>query len=127
MEFVISYCQTQLQEAAKFIWQKNPHVKDWGQHPKSELDVYNIIYSTIVHTARKNYLLILEERKLGKELDNQWVTYTGSGGYYVTYELITDEPNKIEIGIEVLVDPVIGLRHNSITITELLEQYQDIV
>lgn len=125
MELTISYSQTQMQEAAKFIWEKNPSIKNWPSAPDSVFDVFNIIHRMAVRDARKNYELILKERKTGSMLDNEWITYSGTGGFYLTYELIVDEENEIQIGVEVSVNPSIGMRDNTEIITELLDYTEE--
>ena len=59
--------------------------------------------------AMKNASVILKERRLNVKLDNEWLDYTGTGGYYFIYELISDDDSdEIIIGATILVDPAVG-------------------
>lgn len=97
-----------MQEAAKFIWENNPSVKFWPTEPESMMDVYNTIHHMVIRDSKKNYQTVLRERETGQSSDD-WIGYSGTGGFYISYELIVDEKDAIEINVEITVDPCLGI------------------
>lgn len=105
----ISYSLAGLHEAARFIWENNPSISKWPSSPKTVFDVMSNMQEMMRRDASKNAAVILEEKRLSVELNNEWIDYAGTGGYYFIYELISDdEPDMVIIGVTILVDPAIG-------------------
>ena len=105
----ISYPCAALHEAAKFIWENNPSVEKWPSAPKSVFDVISNIQSMMKRGAMDNAKIILKERALGTNLDNEWLTYTGTGGYYLVYTLRdSDDTENVTIEVDILVDPAVS-------------------
>ena len=109
MKINISYTLAALHEAAKFIWDNNDKVKLWPSQPKNAFDVMLDMKKMMIGGALTNARLILKERRLKTEFPNDWLSYTGTGGYYFLYELVSDEnSNEITIGASILVDPAVS-------------------
>jgi len=105
----LSYTLAALHEASKYIWERNPSVRNWASKPESVFDVMAGIQEMMRRDAMKNASVILKERRLNVKLDNEWLDYTGTGGYYFIYELISDDDSdEIIIGATILVDPAVG-------------------
>jgi hypothetical protein len=109
MEVNLSYPLAALHEASKYIWEHNPSVRNWPSKPESVFDVMKGMQEMMRRDALKNAALILKERRLNVKLDGEWLDYTGTGGYYFIYELISDEDSdEITIGASILIDPAVG-------------------
>jgi hypothetical protein len=109
MEVNLSYPLAALHEASKFVWENNPSVRNWPSRPESVFDVMKGMQKMMRKDALKNAALILKERRLNVKLDDEWLDYTGTGGYYFIYELISDEDSdEIIIGATILVDAAVG-------------------
>lgn len=105
----LSYPLAALHEASRYIWENNPSVRNWPSRPESVFDVMAGMQEMMRRDALKNAALILKERRLNVTLDNEWLDYTGTGGYYFIYELISDEGSEeIIIGATILVDAAVG-------------------
>lgn len=105
MNIKLTYNLASLHAAAAFIWDNNPSVRKWPSAPTSELDVLELIHSDMVRYASQNARTILSERTTGVDTSGQWVTHTGTGGYYLLFSLLSDEDSEdIAIGIDILVD-----------------------
>ncbi len=77
--------------------------------------------------ALKNAALILKEKRLNVKLDNEWLDYTGTGGYYFIYELISDEDSdEVIIGATILVDPAVGNPEPGY-VTEFIDEIEETV
>lgn len=127
MEFSISYCQTQVEEAAKFIWENNKSVKKWPSAPKDVFDIYDIIIDYMKRDSRKNFDVILQERKTGENLDDRWTRYSGTGGFFIIYDLIEESDTVIRIDADVLVDPCIGKLDTVVYADEVIDYKSEIV
>jgi hypothetical protein len=104
----LSYPLAALHEASKYIWENNPSVRKWPSKPESVFDVMSGIQEMMRRDAMKNAAVILKEKRLNTELNGEWTDYTGTGGYYFIYELISDDSDEITIGVTILVDPSVG-------------------
>jgi hypothetical protein len=104
----ISYSLAGLHEAARFIWENNPSVTKWPSNPESVFDVMKNIQEMMRKSAKQNADLIRKEKELKIELNEDWVSFTGTGGYYLSYELIDSTDEEINIGAIILVDPSVG-------------------
>jgi hypothetical protein len=124
MKINISYTLAALHEAAKFIWDNNDKVKLWPSEPKNAIDVMSGIKEMMISGALTNAKLILKERRLKTEFPDDWLSYTGTGGYYFLYELISDDLDRITIGATILVDPAVS--HPAAGyITELIDDIEE--
>jgi len=104
MRVNLSYALAELHEASNYIWENNPSVKNWPSGPTSVFDVMNGMRDMMKRDALKNAALILKEKKLGVSCDNNWVSYSGTGGYYFLYDLIYESEEEVVIGATILVD-----------------------
>jgi hypothetical protein len=104
----ISYPLAALHEASRFIWETNPYVLNWPTTPTSVFDVMSSIKSMMEKGAMDNARLIVKERFLKINLDNEWIDYTGTGGYYIIYSLRDENETTITIDADILVDPAVG-------------------
>lgn len=118
----LSYPLAALHEASKYIWENNPNVRKWPSNPESIFDVMAGMHKMMRRDALKNAALILKERRLNVKLDNEWLDYTGTGGYYFIYELISDEGSEeITIGATILVDAAVG-NSDAGYVTEIIDE-----
>lgn len=118
----ISYPQSSLHEAAKYIWDRNPSVGRWNPNPTSVFDVMEIILVMIRDACIKNAKVLLKEKELGQILSDEWMSFLGTGGFYLSIELYGSDLREdgsiemIEIGVQILIDPAVGHdRHGFIT------------
>ena len=125
MKVSISYSLASLHEASRFIWEHNESIPKWPDTPKSAFDVMNQIRDMMVKGALKNAEIVRKEKTLSVKIEDEWVTFTGTGGYYVIYDLIDDTDNVIQIGIDILVDPSIS-HPNPGYVTEELEMPEEL-
>lgn len=117
----ISYSLGALHEAAKFIWENNRSVPYWPSAPTSAFDVMTQIRNMMVKGALENAEFLRKEKNKTLSPDDDWMTFTGSGGYYVLYELLSEEDEEeIRIGIDVLVDPAVS-HPNPRYVTEVVD------
>jgi len=118
----LSYPLAALHEASRYIWDNNPSVRNWPSKPESVFDVMKGIQEMMRRDAMKNASLILKEKRLNVNLDNEWLDYSGTGGYYFIYELISDaDADEIIIGATILVDPAVG-SPNPGYVTEFIDE-----
>lgn len=122
----ISYSLASLHEASRFIWENNPSVRKWPSNPESVFDVMDGIQELMRKSAMKNADVIFKEKELKVELNEDWVSFTGTGGYYISYELIDSSDEEITIGATILVDPAVG-SPNPGYVTELLDEIEETV
>lgn len=109
MTVSISYSLGSLHEAAKFIWENNDSVPNWPSAPTSAFDVMTQIRDMMVRGALENAEFLRKEKNKTLSKDDSWKTFNGTGGYYVLYELLSDEDEEeIRIGIDILVDPSVS-------------------
>jgi hypothetical protein len=121
----ISYSLAGLHEASRFIWENNPSILKWPSSPKTVFDVMAKMQEMMRRDAMKNAAVILKEKRLKMELNDEWVDYTGTGGYYFIYELISDdEPGRVVIGATILVDPSVG-SPNPGFVTEFVDEIKE--
>jgi hypothetical protein len=121
----ISYPLAQLHETARFIWENNPSVRNWPSKPESIFDVMHGIQDMMRRDAMRNAQIIKKERALKVSLDAEWVTYTGTGGYYFLYELQSDDTEEdITIGATILVDLSVGHTESGY-VTEFVDEIAD--
>lgn len=126
MRVTLSYHLAGLHEAAQFIWTKNSAVQNWPSKPATVFDVMNQMLEMMRRDAARNAHIILKERKLKVELGSEWVSYTGTGGYYMMYELYEETEDEISIGASILVDPAVS--HPMPTfVTEELDGFAEVV
>lgn len=76
--------------------------------------------------AIKNASVILKEKRLNVELNNEWIDYTGTGGYYFIYELIDSTDEEITVGVTILVDPAVGTPEPGY-VTEFVDEIEETV
>ena len=107
MKVTVSYSLAVLHEAAAYIWENNPSITKWPSKPESAIDVVKCIHTMMTNYALKNAKVILREKKLKTELHDEWNTFTGTGGYYISFELHDATNDEISIGADILVDPAI--------------------
>lgn len=123
----LSYPLAALHEASKYIWENNPSVTKWPSKPESVFDVMAGMQEMMRRDALKNAALILKEKRLNVQLDNEWLDYTGTGGYYFLYELISDEgSDEIIIGATILVDPAVG-NPDAGYVTEFIDEIEETI
>ena len=119
-----SYSLPALHEAAKFIWENNLSVKSWHTKPEGIFDVMKDIQEMIRRGAADNAKVILKERQLKVELPGEWMTYCGTGGYYIVFELEEDTEEEITIGATILVDPAISVIETGF-VTECIDEIEE--
>lgn len=107
MKIKLSYSISAVHETAKFIWENNSSVRNWPSQPKSAIDIIQIIVDHIESEAARNAEILVRERALNINLDNEWTLWTGTGGFYIRYELITSN-NEMIIDASLTVDPAIS-------------------
>lgn len=107
----VSYPLAALHEAARFIWENNTSVKNWPSQPENIFDVMKDIQEMMRQGALSNAKVILKEKKLKVNFDNEWIGFTGTGGYYISYESINFDEEEINIGATILVDPAVSALH----------------
>lgn len=123
----LSYPLAALHEASKYIWENNPSVTKWPSKPESVFDVMAGMQKMMRRDALKNAALILKEKRLNVKLDDEWLDYTGTGGYYFIYELISDEnSDEVIIGATILVDPAVG-NPDAGYVTEFIDEIEETV
>ena len=123
----LSYPLAALHEASKYIWENNPSVTKWPSKPESVFDVMAGMQKMMRRDALKNAALILKEKRLNVKLDNEWLDYTGTGGYYFIYELISEEnSDEVIIGAKILVDPAVGNPEPGY-VTEFIDEIEETV
>lgn len=126
MNVNISYPLAGLHEASRYIWENNPSVRNWPSKPESVFDVMKGIQEMMRSAAIKNATLILKEKRLNVELNEEWVSFTGTGGYYLSYELINSDDEEITLGATILVDPAVGNPEPGY-VTELVDEIEETV
>ncbi len=104
----VSYPLAALHEASKFIWENNTSVTNWPSKPKNVFDVMKNIQETIRRGALSNAKVILKEKQLKVELNDEWSGFIGTGGYYISFELVDSDDTEITIGAAILVDPSVS-------------------
>jgi hypothetical protein len=122
----ISYPLAGLHEASRYIWDNNPSVRNWPSKPESVFDVMEGIQEMMRRDAMKNASVILKEKRLNVELNNEWLDYTGTGGYYFIYELINSTDEEITVGVTILVDPAVGTPEPGY-VTEFVDEIEETV
>jgi hypothetical protein len=122
----ISYPLAGLHEASRYIWDNNPSVRNWPSKPESVFDVMEGIQEMMRRDAMKNASVILKEKRLNVELNNEWIDYTGTGGYYFIYELIDSTDEEITVGVTILVDPAVGTPEPGY-VTEFVDEIEETV
>ena len=121
MKINLSFNVASLHEAARYIWNNNPSVEKWPAAPKSAIDVMKQIKDDMFRYAKYNAQLILKERRLGTDLTNEWTTFSGTGGYYLIFNLEDDTEEHILIGVDILVDPAVGHPVSRYTMDDITE------
>jgi hypothetical protein len=101
MEYEIHYSQEQLESAAEFVWNNNPHCSVWPTPCNSVNDVRESILKQIRHQLAEN---------MAGDRSN-WVSAVGTGGFYVSFS--TDDDSVIDV--EIHVDPAVGKRKTAWT------------
>jgi len=112
----VSYPSAALHEAAKFIWENNTSVKIWPSKPKDVFDVMRNIQDMIRRGALENAKVIIREKQLKVDLSEDWCSFNGTGGYYISYELDDSNDKEITIGATILVDPAVSSPYPGYTI-----------
>jgi hypothetical protein len=108
MRVSIYYSQAQLLNAAQYIWDNNPFHSKWPNPPKSPIDIAKQIHAMAIEDCRKNAEVLKRERAEGINLDDGWVNYSGTGGFMISYSLVTiPEDKDQEIELEFSVNPAI--------------------
>lgn len=108
----ITFNQSQLEAAARFIFNNNKMCHIWPNPPASELDVLNQIVENGRHIARENAT---------REPDNQ-ITAIGTGGYTIVVDDINDQGNYT---LSVLVDPAVSNNNHKYVSYEVEEPEDD--
>ena len=109
MKIEVSYNLASLHAAAAYVWDNNPAVKQWPSAPLSVHDVMDLIHADLVKYARQNARTVIKERETKVSTVDEWITHTGTGGYYIMYDLYSAVDDEIVvIGANVLVDPGVG-------------------
>ena len=109
MKLVVNYSISSLHEAARYIWDNNPSAPSWHNGVSSEIDIVDDIRKMFIRDVKKNYEVILREKRLNKSLDNEFISYSGICGYYVLYSLAVEPTDdSIEFDVSILVDPSTG-------------------
>jgi hypothetical protein len=124
MKLTVSYSIAGLHEAAAYIWENNPSISKWPSKPKSPIDVVKHIHNMMTDYALKNAKVIMKEKKLKTELHDEWNTFTGTGGYYISFELHDATDEEISIGADILVDPAIGSMSKGF-VTEFIDMIEE--
>jgi hypothetical protein len=117
----LNYSLTALQKAAIFIWETNPSVKHWSDAPKSVFDVMDIIQKMMRKDALKNADVLMREKATGSDLVDEWGGFSGTGGFYLSYELHDMDDDEISIGVDILVDPSVGSKDPTY-VTEVVDE-----
>jgi hypothetical protein len=117
----VSYPLAALHEAAAFIWEKNTSVTKWPSEPQNVFDVMKSIQEMIRRGAMNNAKVIIKEKQLKVELPDEWHSFTGTGGYYISYELVDSDDEEITIGATILVDPAVSCP-NPGYVTEFIDE-----
>lgn len=126
MDVNVSYSLAALHEASSFIWENNTSVTQWPSKPKDVFDVMKNIQEFVRRGALENSKVILKEKRLKVDLDNEWSTYNGTGGYYVIYELDESTDTGITIGATILVDPSVS-NPNRGYVTEFIDNIAETI
>lgn len=127
MTISISYSLGALHEAARFIWENNKSAPNWPNKPESAFDVMNQIRDMMVRGAKENAEFLRKEKNKTLSLDDDWITFNGTGGYYVLYELLSNEDDEeVRIGIDILVDPSVS-HPNPRYVTEVVDIAEETV
>lgn len=121
----VSYPNAALHEAARFIWESNASVTRWPSNPTSVFDVMKDIREMIRRGALSNAKVILKEKQLKVDLPDEWTSFTGTGGYYISYELEDSNDKEITIGATILVDPAVSHPHPGYT-TEFVDEIENL-
>lgn len=126
MRVSIHYSQAQLLATAQYIWEHNPFIDKWPTAPKSPIDIVKQIHAMVIEACRKNGQVLKRERDEGIDLSNQWVTFSGSGGYLINYNLVTEPGDENpEIEVEFSVNPAIGDQGGYVV--EVIDSYPETV
>lgn len=81
----------------------------------------------MVRGAKENAEFVRKEKNKTLSPDDDWVTFNGTGGYYVMYELLSDDDEEdIRIGIDILVDPAVS-HPNPRYVTEVVDITEETV
>lgn len=107
----ITFNQSQLEAAARFIFNNNKMCHIWPNPPASELDVLNQIVENGRHIARENAT---------REPDNQ-ITAVGTGGYTI----LVDDIDDGDYTLSVLVDPAVSNNNRQYVSYEVDEPEDD--
>jgi len=127
MTVSISYSLGALHEAARFIWENNESVLNWPCSPTSAFDVMTQIRDMMVKGALENAEFLKKEKNKTLSADDDWMTFNGTGGYYVLYELLSEEDDEeVRIGIDILVDPSVS-HPNPRYVTEVVDNTEETV
>jgi len=121
MDINVSYPLAGLHEAAKYIWENNPSVRNWPSRPTSVFDVMHGMQEMMKETVSRNAAIIIKEKELNTELNNEWISFTGTGGYYFSFELIDSTDDEINVGVTILVDPAVSSPDRGY-VTELIDE-----
>ena len=68
----------------------------------------NYIQDMMRRDALKNADVLIREKLTGSNLSDEWCGFTGTGGFYLSYELYDMDDDEILIGVSILVDPALG-------------------
>jgi hypothetical protein len=121
MKIELCYNLVSLHAAASYIWDNNPAVRKWPSAPISVHDVLYLIHTDMVRYACANANTIIKERNTKVRMPDAWLSFTGTGGYYLMFDLQSDEDSKnIMIGVDILVDPGVGSPTSHFT-TEVID------
>lgn len=81
-----------------------------------------IMLATMRDACIKNAKVLLKEKELGQILSDEWVSFLGTGGFYLSIELYGSDLREdgsldmVEIGVQILIDPAVGHdRHGFVT------------
>lgn len=124
MTVSISYSLGALHEAARFIWENNDSVQNWPCAPTSAFDVMTQIRDMMIKGALENAEFLKKEKNKTLSADDDWKTFNGTGGYYVLYELLSDEDEEVCIGIDILVEPSVS-HPNPRYVTEVVDNIEE--
>jgi len=109
MRLTVTYSRAALHEAARYIWDHNPSVRNWHTTPTSEIDVAKDIRAMFQRDVKRNRDVIVREKQLGKSLSDEYTNWGGTGGYYVIYSLVDDpKDDLVEFEAVILVDASVG-------------------
>jgi len=126
MSVNISYSLAGLHEASRFIWENNPSIQKWPSKPTSVFGVMDNILSMMRKSALRNADVIRKEKELKIELSEDWISFTGTGGYYLSYEFLNADDEEINIGVTILVDPAVGNPNPGFVTEELDETEKEV-